>query len=313
MASVPLSELHAGAKLSTFAAAAVVRVPPGPATTVSVLHPRTQYCTATFPIDAHNFAVTGREDEGPAGLLDVVLNGASASAGDIFLRLDRHDKRLGDFVPELEVLACRHCLADVNAMAFDHELQKALGDRRSSSFFLFVTSAYVHVDLDVPEIDELAGEGGGGASSGPQTRSVSVRSSGLPHLQRLSLCLYVLYYLCGLLPFTRKDSPVCYLLSAVRGSSWGTSTPPVSARLARGIGTSRRIRSMLACCFHDLYFSFTWNSQVSSRTLGVLRVAYSTYLAQYLLSKLLPLGMLLATNVTRLREPILSHCDTLTP
>ena len=116
----------------------VVRVPPGPDVGVRVLRPTTQYSTAEFPLDAHRLGVTGREGEGAGALCDVVLNGASASAGDIFLRLDRLERASGEFIPELEVMACRHRKENVSAAAFDDELQKALGERRSSSFFLFL-------------------------------------------------------------------------------------------------------------------------------------------------------------------------------
>lgn len=175
MAQVSLSELHAGAKLSAVAAATVVRVPSGPNVAVRVLHPTTRYSTATFRLDANSFDVIGRVDEEPAALRDVVLNGVSASAGDIFLRLDRLERSSGKFIPELEVLACRHRQADVNAMAFDEELYKAFGDRRSTSFFLFVTSARVQVDLGAADLAKSEGDGHGSASAGYQTRSFSVR------------------------------------------------------------------------------------------------------------------------------------------
>lgn len=177
MASVPLSELHAGARLSAAAAATEVRVPPSPDVGVHVLHPTTQYSTATLPLNAHRLDVVGRAGEGHAALCDVVLNGASATAGDIFLRLDRLDRSSGEFVPELEVLACRHCQRDANAAAFDAELDKALGDRSSTSFFLFVTSARMCVDLGSPELVPPEVVGSGGAASGYATRSVAVRSS----------------------------------------------------------------------------------------------------------------------------------------
>ena len=175
MAQVLMSELHAGAKLSAVAAATVVRVPSGPNVAVRVLHPTTRYSIATFPLDANSFDVTGGYDEAPAALRDVVLNGVSASAGDIFLRLDRLERSSGEFIPELEVLACRHRQADVNATAFDEELQQALGDRRSTSFFLFVTSARVHFDFGAADLAKPEGGCLGGASTGYQTGSVSVR------------------------------------------------------------------------------------------------------------------------------------------
>lgn len=174
MPSVLLSDLHAGARLSAAAAATKVRVPPGHGIAARVLHPTTRYSTATLLLDAHRLGVTGME--GAAALHDVVINGASASAGDIFLRLDRLDRSSGDFIPELEVLACRHRKENVNAVAFDSELQKALGDRRSTSVFLFVTTALVHVDFGAPESSLSEGAGGGGVLSEHQTRSVSVRS-----------------------------------------------------------------------------------------------------------------------------------------
>ena len=173
MASVLLSELHAGAQLSADAAATAVRVPPGPGGGVRVIHSTVQYSTATLPLDAHSLGVT----DASAALQDVVLNGASASAGDIFLRLDRLERSSGLFAPALEVMACRHRRENVNAMAFDCELDKAIGDRRSTSFFLFVTSARVIVDFgasSAAQLEQSDGSGGGVAASERQTRSVAV-------------------------------------------------------------------------------------------------------------------------------------------
>ena len=181
--SVLLSELHAGAKLSAAAAVTHVRVPPGPDVGVRVLHLTTQCNTATFAVNAGRFDVVGTPAEGPAGLRDVALNGLSASAGDIFLRLDRRDRATGDFLPELEVLACRHCVSNVNAEVFDMELQKALGRRCSTSFFLFVTSARVDVDLGAPisGTAEDAQSGVGGSCTTPELQNPTVR--------RLCTCL----------------------------------------------------------------------------------------------------------------------------
>ena len=183
MASVPLSVLHEGAILSAAAAAADVRVPLGPSAhlAVRVQRPTTRFDTATFALEADSFGVPG------CALRDVVLNGVSASAGDIFLRLDRLDRSSGKFVPELEVLACRNCQKDMNAAAFDCELHKALGDRCSTSFFLFVTSARVNVDFGsprpelerLPDSDGSGGETVGGAGLGPTTRRITVRILGI--------------------------------------------------------------------------------------------------------------------------------------
>jgi hypothetical protein len=180
--TVLLRELHAGAKLSAAAAATEVRVPPGPNVRVRVLQPSTQHETSTFPLDAASFAVCGTRVEGPAALHDVALNGVSATAGDILLRLDRRDRFTGIFMPELEVLACCHRLANVSAIAFDTELDKALGRCCSTSFFLLVTTARVVVDFDAPisdaeEDENCAGGSGSDAApaSGLHTRSMMVR------------------------------------------------------------------------------------------------------------------------------------------
>ena len=137
-----------------------------------MLTPTTKYKTATFPLEQRKFDVVGNASQGPAALCDVVLNGISASAGDIFLRLDRLERPSGEFIPELEVLACRHREDIVNATDFDAEMRKAMGARVSTSFFLFMATSRVIVDLgyDGDHLDT--------ASSGPasSTRSTAVRN-----------------------------------------------------------------------------------------------------------------------------------------
>jgi len=175
--NVSLCEMHAGAKLSAAARTTSVRVPADSHADIRVIHAKKRCNTATIQLGPDTFVVDGqnvegRADEGLAAKADVVLNGISASAGDIFLRIDRDDRASSRFVPELEVIACRHRATTVNALDFDSERSKALGDRSTTSFFLFVSTSCVDVDLGDfdPGEPNFSGE-----AAGVVTRSMKVR------------------------------------------------------------------------------------------------------------------------------------------
>ena len=181
-ADVLLSELHTGATLSAAAANTRVRVPiiSDAACDVRIIHSIRRCQTSAVQLDSGTgtFKVDGRKVEGRAGegiasSTDVVLNGISASAGDIFLRLDLADRDSSNFIPVLEVIACRRRTRPVNALDFDTELEKALGagTKTMFSFFLFVSTSRVNVDLGDSAFVEPATHSG---SAGAMTRSIEV-------------------------------------------------------------------------------------------------------------------------------------------